>query len=113
MLDTASSQLNDTPTTNWLTVWNQKAESKLAGIKNSPNVVSPIRILPVDHDYGPDFDGLGRISRFLANTKDAATVDHYALKSYLRSVFKEDTPPKRKVEDFDLTAPGNFPFRKK
>lgn len=113
VLDTASSQLNDTPTTNWLTVWNQKAESKLAGIKNSPNVVSPIRILPVDHDYGPDFDGLGRISRFLANTKDAATVDHYALKSYLRSVFKEDTPPKRKVEDFDLTAPGNFPFRKK
>ena len=113
VLDTASSQLNDTPTTNWLAVWNQKAESKLAGIKNSPNVVSPIRTLPVDHDYGPDFDGLGRISRFLANTKAAATVDHYALKSYLRSVFKEDTPPKRKVEDFDLTAPGDFPFRKK
>jgi len=112
VLNTASSELNDPPATDWLTVWNQKAESKLAGIKNSPNIVSPIRILPVDHDYGPDFDGLGPFSRLLANTKDAATVDHYALKSYLRSVFKEDTPPKRKLEDFDLTAPGNFPFRK-
>jgi len=112
VLDTAASELNDSPATDWLAVWNQKAESKLAGIKTSPNVVSPIRILPVDHDYGPDFDGLGKISRFLGNTKVAATVDHYALKSYLRSVFNEDTPPKRKLEDFDLTAPDNFPFRK-
>lgn len=113
VLDTGSSELNDAPGKDWLAVWNQKAESKLAGIKNSPNDVSTIRILPVDHDFGPDFDGLGRIARFLANTKDAGTVDHYALKSYLRSVFKEDTPPKRKLEDFDLTAPGDFPFREK
>jgi phosphatidylserine/phosphatidylglycerophosphate/cardiolipin synthase-like enzyme len=109
-LDVASVDLLDSPGTNWLDFWSQKAQEKLDGLKKDPNQVSLIHILPIDFDYGPDTAGKGKVDNFLDNTKGAMK-DHYALASCLEHMFGQDKPPKRKVDEFDLSPPRNLTFR--
>ncbi|MBV9391705.1 MAG: hypothetical protein JOY96_07430 [Verrucomicrobia bacterium] len=108
VLDVNSSSLSDSPATNWLTFWSQKADEKLSQLKSDPNKVSLIHVLPVDFDYGADTDR-SFLTTFIHNLKDAFA-DHYALESYLNHMFGQDKPPKRTAADFDLSPPPNFPF---
>lgn len=108
-LDVNSADLEDSPNTDWLTFWSQKADAKLASLKDDPNKVSPIHILPIDFDYGPDTKAENFISKFLDNTKGALK-DHYALESYLQHLFAQDPSTQRKAGDFDFTPPRNLTF---
>jgi phosphatidylserine/phosphatidylglycerophosphate/cardiolipin synthase-like enzyme len=108
VLDVQSTELDDSATKNWLTVWSQKADAKLNLLKSDPNQVSLIHVLPVDFDYGPDTDRT-RFTTFIHNLTDAFK-DHYGLESYLNHTFSQDSPPKRKASDFNLDPPPDFPF---
>ena len=108
VLDVQSTELDDSATKNWLTVWSQKADAKLSSLKSDPNQVTLSHVLPVDFDYGPDTDRT-RFTTFLHNLTDAFK-DHYGLESYLNHTFGQDNPPMRKVSDFNLDPPPNFPF---
>ena len=109
-LDANSVELLDSPSTDWLDFWSQKAEEKLASLKSDPNAVSPIHILPIDFDYGPDTKTEGKVANFLDNTRGTLK-DHYALESYLQHLFAQDSSTQRKAEDFDFTPPRNLTFR--
>jgi len=109
-LDVSSVALLDAPNVDWVDVWSRKAQDKLDGLKKDPNQVSPIHILPIDFEYGPDTTSAGRIKNFLANTKGAMK-DHYALASCLEHMFALDQPPKLTLDQFDLSPPRNLTFR--
>lgn len=101
-LDVQSADLDDSPTVNWLDFWSKKADAKLNGLKNDPSVVSPVHILPVDFDYGSDFDR-SFVTRWFHALADSFLDHHYALASYLNH-------SSLNADDFDLSPPTNSPF---
>jgi phosphatidylserine/phosphatidylglycerophosphate/cardiolipin synthase-like enzyme len=94
--DPKDATLLDTPTTNWLDVWNQRAGAKLAQLLADANVVHDAHILPwPDKDFERD---CGK---------------HVASGDYLRKLFAQADPALFvKVSNFDLVpaGPTAFPF---
>lgn len=92
---TSDPLLADSPTKNWLDVWNQRAGEKLAQLIVDSNLVHPAHILPwPDRDFQRD---CGK---------------HVATGDYLRKLFAQDVPERFvMVSNFDLVPAGPPEFR--
>jgi phosphatidylserine/phosphatidylglycerophosphate/cardiolipin synthase-like enzyme len=89
-------KLDDSPTKNWLEVWNQRAGEKLAQLIVDSNAVHPAQVLP-----WPEKDF----------TRDCGK--HVATGDYLRKLFAQDQPGRDfMVSNFDLVpkGPPAYPF---
>ena len=86
--------LDDAPQKDWLQLWTQKAEEKLAGLVVNPNVVNPAQILPwpssaFEEEFGK----------------------HIVSDSYLATLFSQDHQNSAAlVSQFDLMPAGPPPF---
>jgi phosphatidylserine/phosphatidylglycerophosphate/cardiolipin synthase-like enzyme len=94
--DSTSSELDDTPGKQWLTVWTQKAKEKVDNLKAELDQVTPARILPWVY---ASFDADARF-------KDKWN-GHVIATPYLEYLLSpDDKPSDVQVSQFDLLADG-------
>ena len=76
------SELDDSPSKNWLTVWRQRATMKKQGLMTNLNTVSPIRVLEFPAAAFEDLVGIGRRHK-----------DHATAVAFLQHLLSNDEKP--------------------